>query len=546
MAWPVSAKTPSALAGQAARLAAFVGGRPELDPAAVAAGLAARSALAYRAVVAGTGRDGLLAGLGALAAGEPAADVVTGTAAAGGKRKVAFVFPGQGGQWPGMGAGLWQSCPAFREQALACDEAFGPLLGWRVSDVLRGLPGAPALERPDVVQPALFTMMVSLAAAWRAAGVTPGAVAGHSQGEIAAAYVAGALSLADAAAVAAARGTALAGLAGAGAMASVRIAAGEAEPLAARWPGLAVAAVNSPVSVVISGEPAAVGDLIAACEAEGTRARLLAVDYASHSAQVGRARGDLAAALAGIAARPGSVPFYSGLAGGQLDGTALDGGYWYDSLRGQVRFDAVVRALAADGHTVLIEVSPHPVLTVPVTEVLEDAGQPGAVTGTLRRDDGGAARFAQAAAAAWAAGLPVDWQALAGPAPRAELPGYAFERQRYWLDSGASGRGVTGAGLDAAGGHPLLAAVAELPDGGAVVTGRISLAAQPWLADHVVHGAVILPGAVFAELAWHAAALVGCAVVEELTLLVPLVLPAAGGVQVQVLAGPRMRKDDGR
>ena len=538
VAWPVSAKTPSALAGQAARLAGWLRDRPGLAEAEVAAGLAARGVLAYRAVVTGTGRDGLLAGLDAVAAGEPAAGLVTGAGPAGGKPKVVFVFPGQGGQWPGMGAGLWECCPAFREQVLACDEAFGPLLGWRVSGVLRGLAGAPALERPDVVQPALFTMMVSLAAAWRASGVVPGAVAGHSQGEIAAAFVAGVLSLADAAAVVAARGRVLAGLAGGGAMASVRMPAGEAGPLVARWGGrLTVAAVNSPVSVVVSGEPAAVGELIGACAVEEVSARLLAVDYASHSVQVEGARGDLAAALAGIVPGPGSVPFYSGLAGGRLDGTVLDGGYWYDSLRGQVRFDEVVRALAADGHGVFVEVSPHPVLTVPVTEVLEDGGQPGAVTGTLCRDDGGPERFAQAAAAAWAAGLPVDWQALTGPAPRAELPGYAFERQRYWLDSGAGGRGLTGAGLDAAGGHPLLAAMVELPDGGAVVTGRISLAAQPWLADHVVHGTVILPGAAFAELAWHAGMLAGCPVIEDLTLLVPLVLPASGGVQVQVLVG---------
>ncbi len=538
VAWPLSAKTPEALKLQAGRLADWAAARPELAPGAVAAGLAARSGFAERAVVTGTSRAELLTGLGALAAGDPAGNLVSGSAVAAGKRKAVLVFPGQGGQWAGMGAGLWESCPAFRKQALACDEVFAPLLGWRVSDVLRGLAGSPPLERPDVVQPALFSVMVSLAAAWRAAGVIPAAVAGHSQGEIAAAYVAGVLTLADAALVVAARSRVLTALAGSGAMASVRASEEQAGELAGRWAGrLAVGVVNSPGSVVVSGEPAAVKELVAACAGEGLDARLLAVDYASHSPQVEEVQHELAAALGGVTPAAGSAPFYSGLTGALLDGTALDAGYWYDSLRGQVRFDAVVRSLAAAGHGAFIEVSPHPVLAVPAGEVLEDTGLSAAVTGTLRRGDGGPDRFAASVAAAWAAGLPVDWAAVAGPAVRAELPGYAFEHQRYWLPPGP-GRDAGAAGLDDAGGHPLLGGVLELPDGSVAVTGRLSLAAQPWLADHTVHGAVMLPGAVFAELAGHAATLAGAAVVEGLTLLTPLVLPAVGAVQLQVLLGP--------
>ncbi len=387
-----------------------------------------------------------------------------------------------------------------------------------------------------MVQPALFSVMVSLAAAWEAAGVVPAAVAGHSQGEIAAACVAGVLSLGDAALVVAARSRALARLAGTGAMASVRASEELAAELAARWAGrLAVGVVNSPGSVVVSGEPGAVRELVAACGGRGVDARLLAVDYASHSPQVEQVEREVAQALAGIAPGPGAVPFYSALTGGLLEGTALDGRYWYDSLRGQVRFDAVVRSLAAAGHGAFVEVSPHPVLTVPTGEVLEDAGLSAAVTGTLRRGDGGPARFAASLSAAWAAGLPADWAALAGAAQRAELPGYAFERQRYWLAPGP-GRDAGAAGLDDAGGHPLLGAVLELPDGSVAVTGRLSLAAQPWLADHVVHGTVIAPGTLLAELAWHAGTLAGCPVVEDLTLLTPLVMPASGHMQLQVLA----------
>ena len=361
------------------------------------------------------------------------------------------------------------------------------------------------LVRPDVVQPVLFTVMVSLAGVWRWLGVVPAAVAGHSQGEIAAAYVAGVLPLEDAALVVAARGRALAALAGSGAMASVRVGGEQGAVLAARWPGVEVAAVNGPSSVVVSGPPGEVAELVAAAEADGVRARLLAVDYASHSAQVEQVEAELAEALDGITPQPGSVPFWSGLTGQVMEGTGLDARYWYDSLRGQVRFETVVRGLAEAGYGTFVETSPHPVLTVPVQEILDQAGAAGVVTGTLRRDAGGPRQLLAAAAAAFTGGVPVDWPVLWPGVARAELPGYAFQRDRYWLAGSAGSGDVAGAGLDDAGGHPLLGAVVELPGGqGLVVTGRLSAAAQPWLADHVVGGTAVLPGMVFAELVWHA------------------------------------------
>ena len=402
-----------------------------------------------------------------------------------------------------------------------------------------GVPGAPALERPDVVQPALFTVMVALAGVWRWLGVEPAAVAGHSQGEIAAACVAGILSLEDAARVVAARGKALAALAGAGAMASVRASEREAAELAGRWPGVAVAAVNGPSSVVVSGPTVAVAELVAACTADGVRARQLAVDYASHSAQVDQVEQELVAALADICPRPGTVSFWSGLTGQVADRTELDGEYWYRSLRGQVRFEDVVRGLAEARLGTFIEASPHPVLTVPVQEILGDAGCDGVVTGTLRRDAGGARQVLAGAAAAFTGGVPVRSPVLTSVGTlRAELPGYAFQRQRYWLAGGAGAGAVTSAGLDDAGGHPLLGAMMELPDGqGVVATGRLSVAAQPWLADHVVGGVAVLPGMAFAELAWYAGTLAGCAVVEELNVLAPLAVHGPDGVQVLVVVG---------
>ena len=214
---------------------------------------------------------------------------------------VVFVFSGQGCQWDGMALGLWESSPVFAAEMDACVRAFAPHLGFSLEDVLRGREGAPAFERVDVLQPALFAVMVSLAALWRSCGVVPAAVVGHSQGEIAAAYVAGGLSLEDAARVVALRSRALADeLSGRGGMVSVALGVDEVgsllEPFGER---VALAAVNGPSSVVISGEPEALGELLLLCETRGLRAKQIPVDYASHSRQIeaiqGRLEGELAA-----------------------------------------------------------------------------------------------------------------------------------------------------------------------------------------------------------------------------------------------------------
>ena len=312
-----------------------------------------------------------------MAAGEPAAGVVTGVARGAGR--TVFVFPGQGGQWAGMGRELAASSPVFAARLAECGAGAGPARGLGPGRTCwPGRTGAPGLDRADVVQPALWAVMVSLAAVWQAAGVVPDAVAGHSQGEIAAACVAGILTLEDAAAVVALRSRALVALAGRGGMVSV------AEPAAAvrgaaggvGWGRLSVAAVNGPAATVVSGDPDAVAGLAAACAAAGVRARVLPVDYASHSAQVEEIREEVLAVLAGIAPGPGRVPMVSAMTGELLDGPELDAGYWYESLRAPVEFDRAVRVLAEAGHGVFIEVSPHPVLTAAVTETLEDPSRP--------------------------------------------------------------------------------------------------------------------------------------------------------------------------
>ena len=476
-------------------------------------------------MITGAEPEELRAGLAAVAAGEPAAGVVTGTADTHSRSRVVFVFPGQGGQWAGMGRDLAAASPVFAARLAECAQALAPHVDWDLHQVLAGADGAPGLDRADVVQPALWAVMVSLAAVWQAAGITPGAVVGHSQGEIAAACVAGILSLEDAAMVVALRSRALMALAGRGGMMSVAEPAARVRDRLNRWGDrLAVAAVNGPATTVVSGEPAALEQLAAACAEQGVRTRPVPVDYASHSVQVGQIREQILAVLAPVTPGPAAVPMVSAMTGQWLDGLEAEAGYWYDSLRAPVEFDRAVRVLAEASHPVFIEVSPHPVLTAAVTETLEDTADAVTplVTGTLRREDGGPARFLASLAEVHVRGVGVDWAAVLGSGRRVELPTYAFQHRRYWPQPQV--------------GHPLLGAGVELAAGkGLIFTGRLSARSQPWLADHAVAGAVLLPGTALVEMAVRAGDTVGCGRIAELVMEAPLVLPADGVVQLQVM-----------
>ena len=540
MAWPLSADSPGVLRSQAGRLLSYLDSHAEYGLADIGFSLATtRSALDYRAVVVAGDRDGFVRGLTALSVGEPDSGVVDGVAS--GPGRAVFVFPGQGPQWIGMAERLLESSPVFAASIQASDEVFAEFLDWSVLDVLRGVPEAPSLDRVDVVQPALFTVMVGLAALWRSYGVEPAAVVGHSQGEIAAAYVAGGLTLRDAARVVALRSRAWLTLAGQGGMASVLLPAEQVTARLGRWgDSLSVAAINGQGSVAVSGDPTALDELVAELIADGIQARRIpGIDTAGHSAQVDGLRDHLLEVLASVSPRSSRVPFYSTVTGSLLDTAELDADYWYRNMREPVRFGPTVRLLAEQGHRVFVEVSPHPVLTMSVQENLDSLGADGAVTGSLRRDDGGLQRFVTSLAELHVCGVPVDWNVVfAGSgARRVELPTYAFQRRRFWLDATSPAGDVAMAGLRPAE-HPLLGAAVPLADGaGFVFTGRLSLQTHPWLADHAAFGSVVLPGTAFVELAFRAGDQVGCGVVEELTLDAPLALPEQGGLMLQVAVG---------
>ncbi|WP_445009735.1 SDR family NAD(P)-dependent oxidoreductase [Streptomyces poonensis] len=548
--WVLSGRTEEALRAQAARLASFV---DDHDAAAgdgeaalvadVAYSLATtRAAFEHRAAVVGHTLQEMRQGLAAAASGDTPPGVVTGAARTRGR--TVFVLPGQGSQWMGMAAELLETSPVFRERIEACERAFAPHVDWSLTEVLHGTAEAEQ-DRVDVLQPVLWAMTVALAEVWRSYGVIPDAVVGHSQGEVSAAVIAGALSLEDGARVVARRSLAVRELQGRGAMASVTLPDEEARELVGRWDGrLGIAAVNGPATVVVSGETGAMEELLAHCAAENVQARKVAVDYAAHSPQIELVEEQAREGFVGISPLPATVPFYSTVTGGKLDPAELGSGYWYRNMRQTVRFHDAIRAALADGHDVFIEVSPHPVQLTGVQDAIEAADAVAAVVPTLRRRDGGIHRLMLSLAEAHGHGVAVDWDAVLPGARRVDLPTYAFRHERYWLEAGAPAGDVRTAGLDAAD-HPFLGAAVELPDaGGHLLTGMLSLQAHPWLADHAVLGTVLLPGTAFVELAAHAAAETGCDLVEELTLQAPLVLPEHGGVALQVLVGAQ--DDSGR
>ncbi|MEU9143435.1 type I polyketide synthase [Streptomyces sp. NPDC048349] len=538
----VSARNAASLARQAARLAEFVEGAEGVSPADVAGALVSgRAVFGERAVIVADSDQDVLTGLRALARGESAPGVVSGSAGSGAPGKVVWVFPGQGSQWAGMGRELLEASPVFAERIAECAAALEPWVDWSLIDVLRGETEPELMERVDVLQPASFAVMVGLAAVWESVGVKADAVLGHSQGEIAAACVAGALSLQDAARVVALRSQVIASeLAGRGGMASVALGADEALARIQPWADrVEVAAVNGPTSVVIAGDAAALDEALEALSGEGVRVRRVAVDYASHTRHVEDIRDALAEELAGVGAQAPRIPFFSTVTGTWIeDAGVLDGGYWYRNLRAQVGFGPAVAALLEQGHGVFVEVSAHPVLVQPITETVDDAEAHVVVTGSLRREDGGLRRLLASMAELYVRGVPVDWSGvLPRPATRVDLPTYAFDHQHYWLRS--AGQPTDAASLGLAGAdHPMLGAVVQLPHSdGFIFTSRLSLRTHPWLADHRVRGVVLVPGTGLVELAVRAGDEAGCGVLEELVIEAPLVVPEQGGVRVQVVVG---------
>ncbi|MFF5095780.1 MULTISPECIES: SDR family NAD(P)-dependent oxidoreductase [Actinosynnema] len=423
--WVLSAAEPAALRARARDLLALLDRTPDVDPVDVGFALATgRSAFPHRAVLVGATADRFRAGLSALA------DRATDAPAT--PRSPVFTFPGQTARRPAPVDDLLADSPVFRDRIAECERALAPHVDWSLTAVLRGDPGAPPPERADVAQPVQFAVAVALAEVWRAHGVEPAAVLGHGHGEIAAAHVAGALSLADAARVVAVRSRLLhEHLAGAGGLVAV---SADPEDVAEALGELEIASVDGPGALTASGAPAALEAFLARCADRGWRAKWLPVDHAPHSHHVDPLLDLLRAELHGIRPLPGRIPLWSPVTGGELDPTRLGPDHWADNLRLPVRFDPTTRALLDAGHDLFVEVAPNPVLSHQVQLTASDHGRPARVVGALHRDGDGRERLLSALGEAHALGADVSWErAFTGLDPRrADLPTYPFQGRRHW------------------------------------------------------------------------------------------------------------------
>ncbi|MFJ7208020.1 type I polyketide synthase [Streptomyces sp. NPDC098789] len=537
--WVLSARSAAGLRGQAARLRDSVAVAEASDADVAWSLLSARSAMEHRAVVLGENRAEFLAGLEALAAGEPAGNVVRDVTA--GVRRLALVFSGQGSQRVGMGREL-VALPVFGEVFEEVCGAFDGLLEVPLREVLwaeEGSSVAGLIDETVYTQSGLFAFEVALFRLLERCGVRPDVVMGHSVGELVAAYVAGVWSLEDAVRVVAARGRLMQGLPVGGVMVSLEAS----EEQALGWIAgagvgdlVSVGAVNGPSSVVVSGAEVAVGRVEESARAAGCRTRRLRVSQAFHSPLVEPVLEEFAAVLRTVSFSEPELAVVSNVTGVLAEaGELASVEYWVRHAREAVRFGDGVECLVGRGVTDFVEVGPEAVLS----GLVQGRGEGVVAIPSVRVGQGELASFVQGLARLHARGTAISWPVLR-PGRRVALPTYAFDRQRYWPRRSAP------AGVDAAigsvgletTGHPLLGARVGLADGdGVLLTGRLSLSELPWLADHAVLGTVLFPGAGFVEMALRAGDEVGCAGVEELTLHAPLVLPEGVTARVQLTAG---------
>jgi acyl transferase domain-containing protein/NADPH:quinone reductase-like Zn-dependent oxidoreductase/acyl carrier protein len=532
---PLSATTPEALAEMVRRFRDALPAGPALHDICYTASVR-RTHHRHRVAVAGATREALVAGL------ERAAERLAAQPRDREAGRIAFVFSGQGSQWLGMGRELLRREAVFASALEDCAAAIGRVAGWSLLEELLAEPERSQLERVDIVQPCLFAMQVALARLWRAWGIEPDAVVGHSMGEVAAAHVAGVLSLDDAARVICERSRLVRERSPRGAMAVVELPVEELRDRLRRYEGrVAIAAENAPSSTVVSGEPSDVENLCRSLESEEIFARLVKVDYASHGPQMDALLSELGRVLAGLRPERGTVPLYSTVVGDVVEGTSLDAAYWQRNLRSTVRFSAALSGLAATGHTLLVEITPHPVLLPAVRETFAEAGKPCEALASLQRDLGERLSLLSSLGRLYELGHPVAWRAVYPSGGRCvALPSYAWQHERFWPDEPAARRRPRAV----AGGHPLL-------------VGRFRSAVHTdthfwefdvdaasgdlaYLADHRVAGTPLLPAASYVELALSAAREVlgdGTPAIEDLSFVRPLLLDRERRMQVVLSPG---------
>jgi acyl transferase domain-containing protein/acyl carrier protein len=512
-----------------------------------------RSHLEHRLALVARSREQLAESLEGFLQREFRAEVYSGCATTDKARKIAFVFPGQGGQWLGMGRQLFEQEPIFRNAIERCDEAFKEHVSWSLLEEFNAGESQSRLNEIDVVQPFTFAIQVALAALWRHWGIEPDAVVGQSLGEVAAAHVSGALSLEDAARVICRRSLLVKRMTGRGGMAVVGLAMEEAErELAGYEDRLSIAVNSSPTSTVLSGDVDALKEVLASLNRRGIFCQIVKVDFASHSPQMDPLKEDLLSALDGLDPRPPSTHIYSTVTGDTGEAASFDPVYWMRNLREPVLFSRAIQRLVEDGHLTFLEVSPHPLLASPINQVLKHVGREGRVLPSMRNGEDERAVVLGSLGALYAEGYSVNWaRVYSGEGQYIPLPTYPWQRERFWL------------GQQEATGTPSNRQAAVRRDG-IQATGRLlsttslesaahpgtyfwefdlSTESSPYLNDHQVQGEVVLPGAAYVEMALGAASEVlgeGSHYLENVNFRKALFLSPGSAQKAQLVISPDM------
>jgi len=494
----------------------------------------------HRLAVACRSKEEVLAALDAYLAGQDHPLLFSGRRLAGQTERPVFVFSGQGAQWAGMGRqlyeqeGVFPKEGVFRQKMDECDAALQPYLGQSLLTILSQDEDAALLDQTAYAQPALFAIQVALTALWQSWGIQPTAVTGHSLGEITAAYVAGVLTLVDAVKIIVERSRLMETVAGQGQMAAVNLPPDEVQRYLPDYPQLALAAVNTTHSVVVSGDSEQLAALLATWQEAGIQSRLLPVNYAFHSPQVTPLANQLARALAGIRPQAAALPLISTVTGQTIRGEQMDAAYWARNMSEPVLLATAVNSLINAGYTDFVEISPHPVLSLYLRQALDDAGRNGAVTASLRRDRDELLTLLANLGSLYASGYTVDWEALYDRRGKfVPLPTYPWQRKRYWLDDAGHSRPQVTAPL-----HPLLDRQISSP----LLDGRLfekqfSPQEPTFLRDHRIHGALIVPATAYLEMVTAAAKALfgpGHHHIREMVVRQALPVPEPGAVTVQL------------
>ena len=547
---PLSARSPDALQSLARASRNFLA-TPESAASLADVCYTACARLSHhdhRLAVTGNSAAQMMESLEAFLRGEARPGLSSGRKLSARRRKLVFVFPGQGSQWFGMGRRLLEQVAVFREVVERCDRAMRPYGDWSLLAELTATDAAQSrLSEIDIIQPALFAIQVALAALWRSWGIEPQAVVGHSLGEVAAAYVAGALSFDDAVRVICHRSRLFKRIIGNGAMAAVEFSIEEARRvLVGSEDRVSIAASNGPTSTVLSGDPAALAAIVDQLQRRDIFCRMVKVNFASHSPQMDPLRADLLQALEGLQPRAESVPIYSTVTGQVSHGLEFDALYWVRNMREPVLFSTAVQHLVEDGHDIFLEISPKPILLSAMQQGLHHFGQEGAVLPSLRREEDEHLVLLGSLGALYTLGYPVDWNLIYPTGGRCvRLPSYPWQRERCWLEpsTGDTDSHREQVSRSRTGNHSLLGRhfTSAHPEGTHFWETTLDKNSLPYLDEHRIQGIAVLPASAYVEMALAAAVEVFGAqsvALKDIEFRRALFFPEGGTHTIQVILSP--------